>query len=75
MNAIVNTKDLRVEFRANSISLDVPPSGVTTEDDSWTIAPMGHPEVYYCYTITYMYCALVKRAYKGLEVYMYISRH
>ena len=47
INAIVDVKDLRVEFSDNSISLDVPPSGVTTEDNSWTIAPMGHPEVLY----------------------------
>ena len=37
--------DQRVEFKSDSISLDIPASGVTTNDQSWTITPASHPEV------------------------------
>ena len=49
IDAIHNTKDLRIEFgtRAKSISLNVPASGVATEDKSWTITPLSHPQVLY----------------------------
>ena len=38
--------DQRVEFLSDCICLDVPASGVTTEDQSWKIRPLSHPEVH-----------------------------
>ena len=42
----VHGHDQQVEFESESICLDVPHAGVTTEDQSWTITPLHHPEVY-----------------------------
>ena len=58
MGAVLDTEDLPVGFSSNSISLDLPPSGVTTEGDAWTIAPMSHPEVRTCYPVNSMYCPI-----------------
>ena len=43
-NAVLGHEQ-ELEFEAESICLDVPDLGVKT-DQSWTIAPLHHPEVF-----------------------------